>query len=158
LRLTGEFKEGEDYESALERHSRTRSELGTVGKFAFPIYLFYLKNQRDSVLSFDPYTSARLNLFPPFDEQRAAIYREVVGPLMRIWRSFFGFGTLMFGLALFIAVGHVEYYLVLRLVVLNAVYYGYMRPAQRRASGEAFRRMSIRLPDQRVLEPEGAAA
>ena len=147
LRFTGPFQEGEDYESAEARY-RAKTSFTIVERIAYPIYLFYLKSQRDYVLKFDPFTSARLTQFPPFDPERAATYRAHAGPAMKIWRTVFGFGSMVFGLALFNAVGHPEYYLVIRLVLLNAVYYGYLKPLQRRASRDAFRKMHLVLPDQ----------
>jgi hypothetical protein len=56
---------------------------------------------------------------------------------MRIWRYFFGFGSLVFGLALSIGLDVTEYYLWFRLLLLNGLFYGYLRPAQRRASSRA---------------------
>src|SRR5258708_37219245 len=99
-------------------------------------------------MKFGPFTSARLTLFPPFDARRAAIYRELAGAPMRLWRNVFGFGSMVFGLAVFNAIEHPEIYLVYRLVVLNAIFYLYLRPSQRPASREAFRKMGGILPDQ----------
>jgi phosphatidylglycerophosphate synthase len=147
LRLTGPYQEGEDYEAARRRY-RARGSRSLVEKIAFPIYLFYLKNQRDYVMKFDPWTSARLGSFPDYQPGRAAIYRAHAGRAMRLWRSIFGFGSMVFGLALFNALAHPEYYLVYRLVVLNALFYLYMRPLQRRASREAFQQMNLGLPDR----------
>jgi phosphatidylglycerophosphate synthase len=147
LRLTGPYQEGEDYESARARfESKTRFTL--VERISYPIYLFYLKSQRDYVMKFDPYTSALLTKFPPYDAERGATYRGEAGHAMKVWRWIFGFGSMVFGLALFNAVGHPEYYLVYRLVVLNALFYGYLKPLQRRVSREAFRKMHLTLPDQ----------
>ena len=66
---------------------------------------------------------------------------------MRLWRSWFGFGSLVFGIALFSAIDLLEVYMVFRLVALNAVFYGYMRPRQRAASRAAFAEMGLSLPD-----------
>jgi hypothetical protein len=60
LRLTGPYQEGEDYESARARRESTRGTTSLVANLAYPIYLFYLKSQRDYVKAFDPYTSALL--------------------------------------------------------------------------------------------------
>jgi hypothetical protein len=98
-------------------------------------------------MKFDPNTSARLTRFPPFDPQRGNIYRACAGRTMRLWRSIFGFGSMIFGLALFNFAGHPEYYLVYRLVLLNAIFYGYMRPLQRRVSREAFQKMNLVVPE-----------
>jgi hypothetical protein len=149
LRLTVPGDDADDYEAARARHDAAGPKLGIITKLCYATYLFYLKSQRDYVLGFDPYTSARLTLFPPYDAERAATYRGLAGPAMRIWKSLFGFGTMVFGLALFDALGHPEHYLVLRLVFLNLIFYGYLRPVQRRASRVAFERMGISLPDQK---------
>jgi len=147
LRFTGPYEEGEDYESACARHA-AKTSFSFVERIAYPIYLFYLKSQRDYVMKFDPFTSARLTMFPPYDPERGAIYRAYAGHAMKVWRTILGFGSMVFGLALFNAVAHPEYYLVYRLVVLNAVFYLYLKPIQRRASREAFRKMDLVLPDQ----------
>jgi phosphatidylglycerophosphate synthase len=148
LRLTGPYQEGEDYESARDRRAQTRGTTSLVANLAYPIYLFYLKSQRDYVKRFDPYTSALLTQFPPFDPERAAIYRSVAGPVMTYWRRYFGFGTMVFSLAVFDGLAHPEYFVVMRMFVLNPIFYFYLRPTQRRASREAFRRMNLALPDQ----------
>jgi phosphatidylglycerophosphate synthase len=147
LRLTGPYQEGEDYENARARYE-AKAAFSLVERISYPIYLFYLKSQRDYVLKFDPYTSALLTKFPPYEAERGATYRATAGHAMKVWRSVFGFGSMVFGLAFFNALGHPEYYLVVRLVVLNAVFYGYLKPLQRRASREAFRKMHLVLPDQ----------
>jgi hypothetical protein len=64
---------------------------------------------------------------------------------MRVWRAFFGFGSLVFGIAAATALDVLDAYMVLRLVLMNAVFYGYLRPAQRRASEGAFRAMGADL-------------
>jgi phosphatidylglycerophosphate synthase len=148
LRLTGPFQEGEDYEAARERRERTRGTTSLVADIAYLIYLFYLKSQRDYVKSFDPYTSARLTQFPPYDPARGAIYRAAAGHAMALWRRYFGFGTMVFSLAFCDALGHPEYFVVFRMFLLNPIFYFYLRPAQRRASREAFQQMNLVLPDQ----------
>jgi phosphatidylglycerophosphate synthase len=153
LRFTGPFEDGEDYASALARYTaKDPASLSLTYRFAYPIYLFYLKSQRDYVLKFDPFTSARLTLFPSFDAGRAAIYRRSAGTPMKVWRAFFGFGSMVFGLAFFLALEHPEIYLVYRLIVLNAIFYLYLRPLQRRASRESFREMDLVLPDQAATD------
>ena len=145
-------KDGEDYETALERH-RERQKLAPLERFVWWIYLFYVKSQRDYVRGFDPFTSARLNLFPSWDADRAAIYEKHCGGLMRVWRTWFGFGSLVFAIALFSAVDRIEVYMLARLLLLNALFYGYMQPRQRRASEAAFAEMGLRLPDQAEPRP-----
>ncbi len=140
LRLTSPtFKEGEDYEAALERYQSKRETSGFFARITWPIYLFYVKSQADYVHKFDPHTSARLTLFPAYSDENAAVYKKHAAHLMRVWRSWFGFGSLVFGIALFSALDLLEYYMLVRLVLLNAVFYGYLRPRQRAASLAAFR-------------------
>ncbi|MCC6664302.1 MAG: CDP-alcohol phosphatidyltransferase family protein [Polyangiaceae bacterium] len=148
LRFTSPtFKEGEDYETARERFESNRGGSFWVNRIAWPIYLFYVKSQTNYVHKFDPHTSARLALFGPFDLGRAQIYERHCGSLMRLWRTWFGFGSLVFGIALFSAIDLLEVYMVFRLVALNLVFYGYMRPRQRAASRAAFAEMGLELPD-----------
>jgi hypothetical protein len=150
LRLTSPtYKEGEDYEAAFERWQQTHASMVWWKKISWRIYLFYVGSQRDYALKFDPWTSARLNLFPPYDLVRAEIYRKHARTVMRVIKSIFGFGSLVFGLALFNFIEHAEILLVLRLVIFNAIFFLYVRPAQRRASRAAFSEMGLRLPDQR---------
>jgi hypothetical protein len=151
LRLTSPtFKEGEDYEDALERRRTNGKQGNFLARAAWPIYLFYLKSQLDYLHRFDPFTSARLGMFPAYSAENAAIYEKHAGHLMRVWRTWFGFGSLVFGIALFAALDLLEVYMALRLFALNALFYGYLRPAQRRASLAAFREMGIALPDQKT--------
>ncbi len=142
------YRDGEDYETARQRWEAVASGQAAWKRLAWRIYLFYVKSQADYVKSFDPHTSARLGAFPPHDPDIAAIYRDHNASIMRVWRSFFGFGSLVFGLAVFVAIGRPDIYLALRLFVLNGIFYLYLRPAQRRASRRAFAQMGLRLPDQ----------
>ena len=157
LRFTGPFQEGEDYEAARARYE-AKTSFTFLERLSYPIYLFYVKSQRDYVMKFDPFTSARLTLFPPYDPERGSIYRASAGKAMKMWRTIFGFGSMVFGLALFNAIEHPEYYLVYRLVVLNVIFYGYLRPLQRRSSQEAFRKMNLVLPDQQEFQGRLAVA
>jgi phosphatidylserine synthase len=152
LRLTGPYQEGEDYEAARARREKTRGTTSFVANFAYPIYLFYLKSQRDYVKKFDPYTSARVTLFPSFDAERGAVYRKMAGPTMAIWRRFFGFGSMVFMLALCNALAHPEYFVIVRMFIMNPIFYFYLRPLQRRVSREAFRQMNLVMPDQTAAE------
>lgn len=139
LRMTHpKYREGEDYEVALERYRASAASASLPVRLAWPIYLFYVKRQRDYVERFDPFTKTRLATLPPFSEQAASVYREHVGAPMRVWRSWFGFGSLVFGMSVSIALGVVHYYMLFRLLLLNAIFYGYLRQHQRRASQAAF--------------------
>ncbi|HVU01177.1 MAG TPA: CDP-alcohol phosphatidyltransferase family protein [Polyangiaceae bacterium] len=145
LRLTTpSYREGEDFETALARYRDMPKEESSFGaRLAWPVYLFYVKSQQDYMQRFDPFTAPRISALPEYDETRARIYEKHAASAMRLWRGFFGFGSLVFGIALASMLDVLEVYMVLRLVVQNAVYYGYLRPAQRRASAEAFREMGV---------------
>ncbi|MGC4088887.1 MAG: CDP-alcohol phosphatidyltransferase family protein [Polyangiaceae bacterium] len=139
LRMTHpKYGEGEDYELALERYRATAANASLAIRLVWPLYLLYIKRQRDYVERFDPYTKVRFAPLPPFNEADAALYREHAGPAMRLWRNWFGFGSLVFGMSVSIALGVVHYYMLFRLVALNAVFYGYLRAKQRLASRRAF--------------------
>lgn len=148
LRLTSPgFVEGESYATALQRY-RAKDGSSAVARLAWPIYLFYLKSQEDYVHRFDPHTSARLDLFPKYSPEHADTYRRYAEGLMRVWRGGFGFGSLVFGLSVATALNALEWYMLARLTLQNAVFYGYLRPRQRRASRAAFREMGVALPDR----------
>jgi len=143
LRLTHDkYTEGESYEQARKRFEELRPTLSWLVRGCWSIYLFYVKSQTDYIRRFDPVT-AELSRLPTYSPERARVYREHAGALMRIWRSWFGFGSLVFGMSVTIALGVVEYYLAFRLLLLNLVFYGYLRPRQRRASEAAFREMGV---------------
>src|SRR5258708_24780287 len=78
LRLTGPFQEGEDYENARATRE-AKTSFSFIEKLSYPIYLFYLKSQRDYVMKFDPGTSARLTMFPEYEEGRGGMYRACAG-------------------------------------------------------------------------------
>lgn len=140
LRLThASYREGEGYQAALARYRVAREQGSILSRTAWPIYMFYVKSQHDYVAGFDPATRSELGALPPYSAERAAIYRAHAGPLMRHWRRWFGFGSLVFGISLTLTLGLLHYYMLFRLLLLNAGFYGYMRPRQRRASAEAFR-------------------
>ena len=143
LRLThAKYQEGESYEQAKRRFDELRPTLSLIVRGCWSIYLFYVKSQTDYIRRFDPIT-AELSRLPTYTEERASIYRKHAGGLMRIWRGWFGFGSLVFGMSVTIGLGVVEYYMAFRLLLLNLVFYGYLRPRQRRASEAAFREMGV---------------
>lgn len=149
LRLTSRtFKEGEDAASARLRFAEGRDRGSLFARLAWPIYLFYVEGQEKLVHRFDPYTTAELHLLPEYDAERARVYRRHAARLMRIWRTWFGFGSLVFGIAVAAMLNVLAWYVLFRLVVLNGLFYGYLRGAQRRASREAFAEMGLALPDQ----------
>jgi phosphatidylglycerophosphate synthase len=132
------YREGEDYETALERYRASAKQRPLPMQIVWRVYLFYVKSQKDYTQRYDPYTKTSLAALPPFDETVARTYREHVGEPMRVWRTWFGFGSLVFGMSVSIALGVVHYYMLFRLLVLNAVFYGYLRHKQRLASRRAF--------------------
>jgi hypothetical protein len=144
LRMTHpSFREGEDYETALARYRERRGTGSWVERLSWPIYIFYVKSQTAYLRGFDPYTKLGLSQLPPYSPAQAAIYRQHCEPLMRHWRRFFGFGSLVFGISVSIALGLVQYYMLFRLVVLNVYFFGYMRSAQRAASKAAFEALGL---------------
>jgi hypothetical protein len=145
LRMTTPaYREGEDYETALARFRDMPAEESSLGaRIAWPIYLFYVKSQQDYMNRFDPFTAPRISALPEYSEERARIYERHAGTSMRLWRGWFGFGSLVFGIAAASVLDVLDWYMLARLVVQNAVFYGYLRPAQRRASEAAFREMGV---------------
>ncbi|MET0790045.1 MAG: CDP-alcohol phosphatidyltransferase family protein [Polyangiaceae bacterium] len=143
LRMTHpSYREGEDLEVAERRFRAQRPQMSFALGLAWAIYFFYMRSQDNYADKFDPNAKRLLAAAPEFSERNAAIYRKYAGAPMRVWRNFFGFGSLVFGLALSIGFDVTEYYLLLRLLVLNAVFYGYLRPAQRQASSRALAEIS----------------
>jgi phosphatidylglycerophosphate synthase len=144
LRMTTPgFKEGEAYDAARARFDAERAGgLSLVKWFVWGIYLFYVKSQEDFVRKFDPHTASSLSQLPPYSERAAATYARNTEHVMRVWRNWFGFGSLVFGIAAATFLDLLEVYMVLRLVGMNAVFYGWLRPAQRAASERAFREIA----------------
>jgi len=143
LRLTHpSYREGEDLEVAEQRFHAQRAQMSWGLKLAWGIYFFYMRSQSEYADKFDPNAKRLMLLASEFSARNAAIYRKHAGPAMRLWRNFFGFGSLVFGLAVSIGLDVTEYYLLFRLLLLNAVFYGYLRPAQRRASQRAVQELS----------------
>lgn len=135
LRMTStKFQEGEDVRVAEARFAAQATGRTLFMKLTWAVYLYYLRSQLNFAKWFDPYLGVGLSRLPPYEESRARIYREKSASSMRLWRSFFGFGSLMFGLAVSIGFNVVEWYMVGRLVLLNGLFFIYLRPLQRRVS------------------------
>ena len=138
LRMTHpSYREGEDLDVAEQRFRAQRPQMSFGLRLAWGIYFFYMRSQSDYAEKFDSNAKRLVSENAEFNARNAAIYRKYAGPAMRLWRNFFGFGSLVFGLAVSIGCNVTEYYLLFRLVVLNAVFYGYLRPQQRLASRRA---------------------
>lgn len=127
--------EPDDWQSALARRSAL-GRVGPVAAFAWATYVSYLKGQVDSARRYDPWT--RSHDLPSWDAERAARYRREHAAVMRVWTLCFGFGTMLLGVVVATAFDVLEAYVVFRLVVLNAIFYGPLRAAQRRASRASF--------------------
>ena len=143
LRMTHpSYREGEELSAAIARFEAQRGQMSFVIRIVWQIYFFYLRSQNDYVDKFDPISRRLAAQSTEFSERNAAIYRKYAGPAMRWWRTLFGFGSLVFGLAVSIGLDVAEYYLLFRLVLLNALFYGYLRPKQRQATRRALEEIS----------------
>lgn len=141
------YGEGEDRVLARRRYEQEQGKGGLGSRLAWPIYLFYLDRQAAVVRAFDPESTARLHALPGYDAERARIYEKHMGPHMQMLRNWFGFGSLVFGLALASALDVLEYYVLFRLVALNGLFYAWLRPRHRRASRAAFAEMGLVPPE-----------
>ncbi len=138
LRMTHpSYREGEDLEVAEARYRQQRKDMTHGIALAWGVYFFYMRSQANYADAFDPNAKRLLAAAPEYSERNAAIYRKHAGKVMRVWRTYFGFGSLVFGLAVAIGFDVTEYYLWFRLLLLNAGFYGYLRPQQRKASARA---------------------
>ena len=143
LRMTkASCQEAEDYDAALLRFEQRKNESGFLAKVAWRPYLFYVRNQESVARRFDAQAEMRLSRLPVFNSRNAAIYSKHAEPAMRVWKTWFGFGSLVFGIALFSALDALEWYMLGRLVVLNAVFFLYLRPRQQEATRRAFREIA----------------
>jgi hypothetical protein len=135
LRLTHEsYTEGEDVETA-ERRRRERLAGGSwIERLCWPPYLFYVRSQERVVRWLDPHAATALSRLPAYEAARAARYRELALPVMRELRAWFGFGSLVFGISVSLALGVIEYYMLFRLIVLNGLFVAHVLPRQRRVS------------------------
>ena len=143
LRMTHpSYREGEDLSVAEERFKAQRARMSIPLRVAWGIYFFYMRSQTEYADKFDPASRRLLRDYPEFNERNAAIYRKYAGSAMRWWRRLFGFGSLVFGLAVSIGLDITEYYLLFRLLLLNGLFYGYLRPKQREATRRASEEIS----------------
>jgi phosphatidylglycerophosphate synthase len=139
--------DSESYASARARYAvRSAEERTFIAELVWPIYFFYTKAMEDYVRWFDPNTAPSLSELPAFDEERARLYQRHAEPTMRAMRNWFGSGSLVFGIAVAAFFDVLEWYTLLRLTVLNVAFFGFVRPAQQRASRAAFREMGVTFP------------
>jgi phosphatidylglycerophosphate synthase len=139
--------EGEDVDRAIAKSQVRPMKLWL--RVAYFFYVAFLVGQRDFLAWFDPNTTVHLDQLPPYDEERAAIYRKHALAPLRLLKAFMGMGSLVFGLALFGAIDQFDLYMGFRLVLLNAIFFLVFWPMQRRASRAAFREMGLARPAQR---------
>ncbi len=153
---TPERSEGDDLEDILQRAEEAqKNHEPLLARFALRMYVGFLTRQRAIIRDLDPYTHLHLKDLPRYTPERAAIYRRHALTPMRLWKSLYGVGLVMVGIALFYGSGHPEILIALRLVIWNGVLWIYLGPAQRRASREAFREMAA-LPTGEDA-PDGAS-
>lgn len=131
------FREAESYRAARARFEQDRGRT-LVTRVAWAFYLFFVYNQGNAVRGFDPHTVTEFAALGDCTPEQAQLYRLHVGGVMRTWRRYFGFGSLMFGIAVSLALEVPEFYLAARLTFMNAAFYGFLRPRQREASRRAF--------------------
>jgi hypothetical protein len=144
----------EDLEQARVRYRQEKEQpQSLLLRGAWRVYLDYLKGQRQVIRWFDPHTVVRMGQLPAWSEAVAETYRRHALRLMQVWRSAFGVGSMVFGFALFNAFGRPDLFLGYRLILMNAVFFLYLMPAQRRASRQAFRELGV-LREQAVPSPK----
>jgi hypothetical protein len=147
LRVTNErYQEGEDMATAVARRQREADSETRFRSFVWWVYLSYFTTQDRFGLVYDPYTTRRINSLPPYDAERARIFRQHNATTMRVWRGLFGFGSMVFEFAAFAALDALDWYLILRGIGLNLVYFGWLMPRQRKASREGFAAMGVAPP------------
>jgi phosphatidylglycerophosphate synthase len=136
------FKEAESYPEARRRYE-AQTSFTLVTRLAWALYLQFIGNQSRTVRKFDPYTVTEFSILGDYDPHKAQIYREHAAAVMGTWRRWFGYGSLMIGITLALALEVPEYYLLLRLTVYGAVFYGPLMRRQREASRRAFQALGV---------------
>lgn len=136
------FKEAESYPEARRRYE-AQTTFTPVTRLAWALYLQFIGNQSRTVRKFDPHTVTEFSILGDYEPHKAQIYREHAGGVMGTWRRWFGYGSLMIGIALALALEVPEYYLLLRLTVYGLVFYGPLMRRQREASRRAFAALGI---------------
>jgi phosphatidylglycerophosphate synthase len=136
------FKEAESYPEARRRYEAQKS-FTLVSRLAWALYLQFVGNQSRTVRKFDPHTVTEFSILGDYDPARAQIYREHMAAVMGTWRRWFGYGSLMIGITLALALELPEYYLLARLTVYGLVFYGPLMLRQRRASARAFAALGV---------------
>jgi phosphatidylglycerophosphate synthase len=136
------FKEAESYPEARRRFEAVES-FTPVTRLAWALYLQFVGNQSAAVRKFDPHTVTEFSILGDYTPERAQIYREHMAAVMGTWRRWFGYGSLMIGITLALALEVPEYYLLLRLTLYGVVFYGPLMRRQRQASARAFAALGV---------------
>jgi phosphatidylglycerophosphate synthase len=127
-------EEGEDLEVAEAREEQLKKDGAHISfRLASKLYVAYLRGQESFFRWFDPAVPLRVSQIV-FDDERAAIFRKHNTAPMTLLRRYYGVGTLLFCLGLSMGLGRPDIYLAIRLVLMNAVFWLWFRPMQRRAS------------------------
>jgi phosphatidylglycerophosphate synthase len=136
------FKEAESFPEAQRRYA-AQTSFTPVTRLAWFLYLQFIGNQSRTVRKFDPYTVTEFSILGDYDAAKAEVYRWHVAAVMGTWRRWFGYGSLMIGITLALAFEVPEYYLLLRLTLYNAVFYGPLMRRQREGSRRAFEELGV---------------
>ena len=136
------FKEAESYPEVRRRYE-AQTSCTLVSRLAWLLYLQFVGNQSRTVRKFDPHTVTEFSILGEYQPERAQIYREHAASVMGTWRRWFGYGSLMMGIAIALAFEVLEYYMILRVTVYVLAFYGPLRSRQRKASQAAFAALGI---------------
>ncbi len=146
LKLTvSGYREAESIETVRQNYAQARQQpMSVLARILWAYYLTFVGRQGGTVRSYDPYTVIEFHKVAEYSPERAAVYRQHCEGVMRVWRYFFGFGSLMFGIALALLFELTWEFLLLRLTLFNLVFWGPLRWWQRKASAAAS--LSLGLP------------
>jgi phosphatidylglycerophosphate synthase len=136
------FKEAESYPEARRRYE-AQTSFTPVTRLAWALYLQFIGNQSRTVRRFDPHTVTEFSILGEYEPRKAQIYRDHAAGVMGTWRRWFGYGSLMIGITVALALEVPEYYLLLRLTVYGLVFYGPLMRRQREASRRAFEALGV---------------
>ena len=137
------FKEAESYATA-RRNFEQQKNLSPLMRFAWGMYLQFTGNQGAAVRRWDPHTVTEFSDLGEYDAARIPVFREHTMAVLRTWKRYFGWGSLQIGITLSLLLEVPEYYMLLRLTLMNLVFYGPLRARQRIASVRAMAAIGVR--------------
>jgi phosphatidylglycerophosphate synthase len=138
------YREAESIEVARQNYERAKQQpMSLYARIVWVYYLAFVGGQGNTVRRYDPYTVTEFEKVGDYSEERAAIYRQHCEPVMRTWRRYFGFGSLMIGIALALFFQLTWEYLLLRLTLFNLVFWGPLRWSQQKASKAAAQALGL---------------